>query len=358
MERYQRQILLDEIGTEGQRKLLKSSVLVIGAGGLGCPVLTYLAGAGVGRIGVADHDRIELHNLHRQVLFDTSQTGQNKAEAAVSNLRKLNPEITLEAYPFRLDASNALMLFPSYDLIVDATDHIATRYLINDAAILCDKPWVYSGLFKFEAQLAVFNLRGSATYRCLFPIPPSDKNISGCNETGVLGVTPGVLGILQANEALKVILGIGTPLVNQVYCLNLLSMESYRIAIKPGSYDREQLRQALEEKAGALAAHGSLSLSLESALALENASWIDVREQGELPAVPGAISLPLGKVLIRETPLEMEGRKIFFCQSGYRAGKAALHFRQMGDQHAFALSCGAEELSHQLKIANNGKTNV
>src|SRR5690606_19253182 len=216
--RYSRHIILSEIGQAGQDKLLSAKVLVIGAGGLGCPVLQYLAAAGIGTLGIIDFDVVEISNLQRQVLFGTSSLGKNKAEAAKKHLEDLNPEISIMAYAEKLTYQNALELFKNYDIIVDGSDNFETRYLVNDACIITNKPLVFGAIYKFEGQVSVFNYQNGPSYRCLFPNPPQKDTVPNCSEIGVLGVLPGIIGSMQANEVLKIILGIGSTLSGKLLC--------------------------------------------------------------------------------------------------------------------------------------------
>ena len=199
MSRYNRHIILSDVGQEGQDKLLSAKVLVVGAGGLGCPVLQYLVAAGIGKIGIIDFDVIEESNLQRQILFGASSLGLNKALAAKKRLEDLNPTITINAYPKKLTPNNVLEYFDNYDIIVDGTDNFSTRYLINDAAIIKNKPVVYGAIYKFEGQVSVFNHKNGPSYRCLFPTPPKEGSVANCTEVGVLGVLPGIIGGMQAN---------------------------------------------------------------------------------------------------------------------------------------------------------------
>ena len=226
--RYQRHLGLAGFGPEAQSKLSASSVLVVGAGGLGCPALLYLAAAGVGRLVVIDPDRVELSNLQRQVLFTTEDIGQPKAEAAARRLRMLNPEIAIDAIIARLDQANALALVRAADLVVDGSDNFATRYLVNDACVLTDRPFVHAAVEGFEGQASVFNWRGGPTYRCLFPAPPPPGAAPSCTDAGVLGVLPGLLGTIQATEAIKLLTGIGEPLAGRV-----LLWDARSLAVRP-----------------------------------------------------------------------------------------------------------------------------
>jgi adenylyltransferase/sulfurtransferase len=242
-ERYQRQIILKGFGEEGQQKLLQAKVLVIGAGGLGCPALQYLAAAGVGTIGIVDDDVISLSNLHRQVLYTPDDIDHPKVEVAASKLRQLNPDVNIYPYRIRLEKSNAFEIIRQYDLLIDGTDNFASRYMINDACFLLNKPLIYGAVSQYEGEVAVFSphfLMGSTrgvNYRDLFPNPPKDGEVLNCAEAGVLGVLPGIIGTMQAAEAIKLITGIGTPLMNKLLTYNVLSQEIYEVSLpsKSGS---------------------------------------------------------------------------------------------------------------------------
>lgn len=236
LQRYSRHLVLQDFGIENQLKLRDASVLVVGAGGLGCPVLLYLAAAGVGTLGIVDSDRLEISNLQRQVLYTVEDVGKLKAEAAVSRLALLNPLIRLNSYTTRLTSENALEIIGQYDLVIDGTDNFPTRYLINDACVILDRPFVYASILQYEGQAAVFNLRDgngghSANYRDIFPEPPAPESVPNCEQAGVLGVLPGLLGCVQANEAIKIITGVGEPLSNRLMIFDSASMQQTIIRI-------------------------------------------------------------------------------------------------------------------------------
>ncbi|WP_147676196.1 molybdopterin-synthase adenylyltransferase MoeB [Algibacter pacificus] len=224
-QQYSRHLILNAINDSGQLKLKQAKVLVIGAGGLGCPILQYLAAAGVGTLGIADHDTIDQSNLQRQVLYSHDDLGNLKAEVAAQKLTRLNPFITFQVHIKKITVENAIGLFSKYDIIVDGTDNFPTRYLINDAAILSNKPIVFGSIFKFEGQISVFNYKNGPTYRCLYPTPPKPNEVPNCSEIGVLGVLPGIIGSLQANEVLKIILELGRVLSGKILTYNALSSE-------------------------------------------------------------------------------------------------------------------------------------
>src|SRR6266498_5008512 len=235
-ERYQRQIILPEFGEEGQQKLLKAKVLVIGAGGLGCPILQYLAAAGIGIIGIMDDDVVALNNLHRQVLYSVNDIGSSKADRAANILSQLNPKIKIIPYNERLTVQNALSLFNEFDIIIDDTDNFSTRYMINDACVLMNKPLVYGAISRFEGQVAVFNCKTdneitTVNYRDLFPNPPREDEVLNCAEAGVLGVLAGIIGAMMANETIKLITGIGVSLTNQLLTYNALNNRVYLLTL-------------------------------------------------------------------------------------------------------------------------------
>ena len=242
--RYARHIALDEVGESGQQKLMNAKVLVIGAGGLGCPALQYLAAAGIGTIGIVDGDVVNETNLHRQVLYTNSDVGKPKVEVAAERLTQLNSEVEIQTFSEFLTAGNAMNIVANYDLLVDATDNFAARYRINDVCVKLDKPFVYGAIHRFEGQVSVFNYNGGPTYRCLFPDKPSENQIPNCNETGVLGVLPGIIGTYQATEVLKIILGIGEVLSGKLMTFNLLTNSTRTFEF---SRNDEQVQKAKEK---------------------------------------------------------------------------------------------------------------
>jgi Dinucleotide-utilizing enzymes involved in molybdopterin and thiamine biosynthesis family 2 len=226
LKRYNRQILLPELGIEGQQKLKAAKVLVIGAGGLGSPVLLYLAAAGIGTIGVVDHDTVDESNLHRQILFNTTDIGKSKADTSVNKLQLLNPHVNLVSYPFKIELDNANSLIQDYDLVVDGSDNFPTRYLVNDTCVALNKPLVFGSIFKFEGQVSVFNYNGGVDYRALFPEPPAADEVPNCDEGGVIGSLPGIIGSYMANETIKLICGFGEVLSGKLLILNVLDNSS------------------------------------------------------------------------------------------------------------------------------------
>jgi len=244
MKRYSRHITLSEVGLIGQLKIAESKVLVVGAGGLGAPLLLYLTAAGVGTIGIVDFDRISLSNLQRQVLFREQDLDLNKADIAKELLSDRNSELNITSYPVALSTSNALEIIKPYDIVVDCTDNFRTRYLINDACIKLNKPFVFAAIYKFEGQLSVFNYAGGPTYRCLFPTPPKAGEVPNCEEAGVMGVLPGILGTYQANEVLKMILNLGEVLSGKLVSINLLTNQQNSFQFRR---NESLVKQVIEE---------------------------------------------------------------------------------------------------------------
>ena len=230
--RYSRHLILPEVGLDGQRRLKASSALVVGAGGLGSPLALYLAAAGVGRIGIVDFDVVDASNLHRQVLHGTSWVGRSKLDSARARLADLNPDVNVETHEVRLDSSNALDILRNYDVVIDGTDNFPTRYLVNDACVLLGKPNVYGSIFRFEGQASVFDAARGPCYRCLFPEPPPPGLVPSCAEGGVLGVLPGVVGAIQANETLKLLLGHGEPLIGRLLMFDALAMRFRELKLR------------------------------------------------------------------------------------------------------------------------------
>nr|WP_121272364.1 HesA/MoeB/ThiF family protein [Pedobacter schmidteae] len=226
LKRYNRQMILPEIGITGQQKLLNARVLVVGAGGLGCPLLMYLTGAGIGHIGIIDHDLVEESNLHRQVLYHVKDIGQHKATVATEKMQLLNPDIQFSTYPFALSGENATSIIEQYDLVLDGSDNFPTRYLVNDTCMNLNKPLVFGSIFQFEGQVSVFGFKGGPDYRSIYPEPPAREDTTNCGEAGVIGTLPGIIGSLMANEAIKIICGFGEILSGSLLIFNALNSET------------------------------------------------------------------------------------------------------------------------------------
>ncbi|CAM4105645.1 molybdopterin-synthase adenylyltransferase MoeB [Flavobacterium antarcticum] len=334
-EQYSRHLLLDEIGISGQLKLKNASVLVIGAGGLGCPTLQYLSAAGVGTIGIVDDDVVEKSNLQRQILFTQHDIGQKKATVAASRLQAVNPHVHFEIYPQRLSVGNAISIFENYDIIVDGTDNFSTRYLINDAAVLANKPVVFGSIYKFSGQVTVFNYKQGPTYRCLYPNPPKPDAMPNCSEVGVLGVLPGIIGSLQANEVLKMILEIGTVLSGRLLTFDALSMKqnlltfekNHEIYIASLAADYEGFcgipKEVVELSLEAYKANGA------------DFNVLDVRTFLEREAIQlDSIHIPLDELEERWTELAVDKSLLVFCKSGMRSKKAIAILREKGFKRA------------------------
>ncbi|MBN4070199.1 molybdopterin-synthase adenylyltransferase MoeB [Olleya sp. AH-315-F22] len=346
MNRYNRHIILSEIGQKGQDKLSNAKILVVGAGGLGCPVLQYLTAAGIGIIGIIDFDIVEESNLQRQVLFGTASLGKNKAIAAKKRLTDLNNTITINAHPNKLTHKNALDFFKNYDIIVDGTDNFATRYLINDASIITKKPLVYGAIYKFEGQVAVFNFQKSSSYRCLFPTPPKEGTIPNCSEIGVLGVLPGIIGSMQANEVIKIILGLGSILSGKLLCYNALTTQTTTLKI---NRIEEEINKVLSKKENFDKIDEELcefyipEISIDKAFKKKNIQFIDVREYAELPKVEelNPLCIPLSELENNLEKIDFEKEKIIFCQSGIRSKKAVSILQKHNINNSYSVKEGA-----------------
>lgn len=336
-ERYERQIALPQLGEAGQKKLFFAKVLIIGIGGLGCPALQYLAGAGVGTIGIMDDDSVSLNNLHRQPLYGHDDIGLSKADVAAKKIAAVNSITTINTYKTRLTNAHALRLFPLYDMVLDCTDNFATRYLINDACALLKKTLVFGAINRFEGQAGIFNHWQEendqpSNYRDLFPLPPGDGEVMNCAEAGVLGVLPGMIGTMMANETIKLITGIGQPLINKILLLNLLNYQQVIIDIPHG--EAGMLNLPSDEAAflhkdyiAACNPPSVFSIGRERLFELlEDAQTllVDVRELHETPAVTQLplIQVPLSSLQQNFDKFEKD-TIILFCQSGKRSLQAA-----------------------------------
>ncbi|WP_299551234.1 molybdopterin-synthase adenylyltransferase MoeB [Seonamhaeicola sp.] len=352
--RYNRHIILSEIGPEGQDKLSKARVLVVGAGGLGCPVLQYLTAAGIGTIGIIDFDTVELSNLQRQVLFGDSSLGANKATAAKKRLEDLNGDIKINAYPEALTYQNALELFNQYDIIVDGSDNFETRYLVNDACIITNKPLVFGAIYKFEGQVSVFNYQNGPSYRCLFPNPPQKDAVPNCSEIGVLGVLPGIIGSMQANEVIKLILGIGTVLSGKLLCYNSLTNQTSTLKInRNDTVINEVLNTQANFKGRVLNINCETDelVSIQKIINKEHIQIIDVREIHEQPKVDElpVASMPLSSLQNNLALLNNNKEKYFFCQSGVRSKKAVDFLKEEGITNCYSIQEGAMEIKNYLE---------
>ncbi|MFC6102065.1 HesA/MoeB/ThiF family protein [Olivibacter domesticus] len=359
-ERYHRQIILKEFGAVGQNRLKQAKVLVIGAGGLGCPVLLYLVAGGVGTIGIVDDGLVELSNLHRQVLFNTSDIGKRKVDCAAQLLSKMNPDVAILTYPDRMETSNALDLIDAYDIVIDGTDNFQSRYMINDACVLLNRPLIFGAISRYEGQVAVF--KDGFNYRDIFPQPPQEGEVMNCSEAGVLNVLPGLIGNLLVNECIKLITGIGDTLVGKLQTYNMLNNGSFTIEITSTLYgsslipknresfeatDYHYLCNAKEIVVNELSKDELLTLLNE-----EEIDLIDVRELSEQPTLNGFnhLRIPLAS-LEKHASLIKKDTVVFVCQSGKRSKLAARRFEEIinqGNRRVFSLEGGVLSLINTI----------
>lgn len=333
-ERYQRQIILPQMGVAGQEKLLNARVLVIGAGGLGCPALMYLAAAGVGCIGIVDHDLVDLSNLHRQILFGIEDIGKPKVQIAKERLTAINSTITINIYQEKISPSNVVKILDGYDVILDCTDNFATRYLINDACVLMYKKLVFGAISQWQGQVAIFNASPlGINYRDLFPNPPQQGEIKNCGEAGVIGVLPGNIGTLMACETIKLICGIGKPLIDKIFSFDTLAMNTYSYNIAANEVGRKLLPKTIEALVNtdyeAACGMPSKALQIDCEVCIEkvrvgHAILIDVRDMDELPKLTSlpCLSIPMADLQNNIDTLDSE-EIILMCQSGKRSLIAA-----------------------------------
>jgi adenylyltransferase/sulfurtransferase len=342
IERYQRHFTLAGFGPAAQEKLRRATVLVIGAGGLGCPALLYLAAAGVGRILVIDPDRVEASNLQRQVLFTERDVGEHKATAAARRLAALNSWIVIEPRVGRFSRANALTLAGACDVVIDGSDNFATRYLVNDACVLAGKPFIYGAVQGFAGQLSVFNWKDGPTYRCLFPEPPPAGTVPNCAEAGVLGVLPGLIGTAQACEAIKLLTGVGEPLSGRVLLWDALTMTAQSVALAADPRSRD-LRELPPEDYGVVCAAPPAGMGEIDSAALRGLApvpqLIDVRETWErrLGAILPSVHVPLGLLERGEAAgalagLDPNAVTVVYCAVGVRSLRGAQLLR---DRHGF-----------------------
>jgi sulfur-carrier protein adenylyltransferase/sulfurtransferase len=339
--RYSRHLLIPEVGLEGQRKLKGSSALVIGTGGLGSPAALYLAAAGIGRLGLVDYDVVDSSNLQRQVIHGTSTIGKLKVESARAKLLDLNPDIEVEVYNEPFTSENALRIAKNYDILLDGTDNFPTRYLTNDVAVFLGKPNIYASIYRFDGQVSVFYAKEGPCYRCLFPEPPPPGLVPSCAEGGVLGVLPGTIGTLQATEALKILLGIGQPLIGRLLLYNALDMSFDFVKLKKNpkcrvcgpNADVHELIDYEEfcgvpghdhEEGSAGTSFDITASELANRLKQNHLKLLDVREPHELEisALPGAVNIPLGTLAARLSEIDSAQEMVVFCKSGSRSTRA------------------------------------
>jgi adenylyltransferase/sulfurtransferase len=357
--RYSRHLILPDVGIEGQQKLKAARVLLIGAGGLGSPAALYLAAAGVGTLGLVDFDNVDVTNLQRQILHGTKDVGRPKLVSARERIGDVNPHVRLATYETALTSKNALEILRDYDLVVDGTDNFATRYLVNDACVLLGRPNVYGSIFRFEGQASVFALEGGPCYRCLFPEPPPPGLVPSCAEGGVLGVLPGLVGTIQATEAIKLILGVGEPLAGRLLLVDTLGMQFRTVTVRqdpacPACGTRE-IRELIdyEQFCGVRAAEaepravaGFVEITPRELTARlsrgEQLQLIDVREQFEwdIVRIPGARLVPLATLPEVAETLDRDREIVVYCKGGTRSRAAASHLADVGFRRVVNLTGG------------------
>lgn len=350
-ERYSRHLILPEVGLEGQKRLKAASVLCIGTGGLGSPLLLYLAAAGIGRLGIVDFDIVDSSNLQRQVIHGTSWVGKPKIASAKNRILEINPNCQVDLYETRISAENALDIVKPYDIVVDGTDNFPTRYLVNDACVLLNKPNVYGSIFRFEGQATVFNYEGGPNYRDLYPEPPPPGMVPSCAEGGVLGILPGIIGVIQATETIKIIIGKGTTLNGRLLLFNALEMKFRELKLRPNPIrpviekliDYEQfcgITQAKAEEAKQQMEMSEMTVKELKQLLDSGADdfvLIDVRNPGEyeIAKIPGSVLVPLpdiesGPGVEKVKQLLNGHRLIAHCKMGGRSAKALGILKQAG----------------------------
>ena len=363
VKRYSRHLIMPEVGMDGQRRMKAGSVLCIGAGGLGSPAALYLAAAGVGTIGIVDFDVVDFSNLQRQIIHGTPDVGRSKLASAKDRLNAINPHVNVQTYEVALSSENALKLFEPYDVILDGTDNFPTRYLTNDACVLMGKPNAYGSIFRFEGQASVFATKDGPCYRCLYPEPPPPGLVPSCAEGGVLGVLPGIIGVIQATEAIKLITGIGEPLVGRFLIYDALRMKFRELKLKKdpdcpvcGTHptvtkliDYDQfcgIHPAAPEPVGGSIVNNATDITaVELKQRLDRGDKVkilDVREPNEyqINRIPGATLIPLGDIARRYAELDPDEELVVHCKMGGRSAKAVDFLRSVGFKKALNLKGG------------------
>ncbi len=362
MQRYARQLILPEVGRAGQDKLAQARVLCIGAGGLGSPVLMYLASAGVGHLGIVEHDRVDLSNLQRQIIHGTPDVGRPKGESARDTIHRLNPAVDVVWHPERLNAANALSIIKGYDVVVDCTDNFAARFLTNDACVMLGKPNIYGAIFRFEGQASVFApFRGGPCYRCLYPEPPPPGAAPSCAEAGVIGFMPGLVGCVQAAEAVKWILGVGSSLMGRLLVVDALSMKFRELKLRrdpncPVCGARPTITTLQEESTVCATSRPDVCSAMhddevsvqDMKRALEDASLnilvVDVREPEEhaIAHVEGTRLLPLSQMAQRCQELDPAQTIYLHCKSGGRSMRTVQFLKQQGFKNVKSVRGGID----------------
>ncbi len=360
VKRYSRHLIMPEVGVDGQRKLKAAKVLCIGAGGLGSPVGLYLAAAGVGKIGIVDFDVVDFSNLQRQIIHGTPDVGRSKLQSAKDRLNAINPEVEIVTHETALSSKNALELFAPYDIIVDGTDNFPTRYLVNDACVLLGKPNAYGSIFRFEGQASVFATKDGPCYRCLYPEPPPPGLVPSCAEGGVLGVLPGIIGVIQATETVKLIMGIGEPLIGRFLIYDALRMTFRELKLRkdpdcPVCGTHPTVKQLIDyEQFCGIAPAQPEPLTVNNATEITSVELkqrldrgdalriVDVREPNEyqINRIAGSTLIPLGDISKRHAELNPDDEIVVHCKMGGRSAKAADFLRSVGFKRVLNLRGG------------------
>lgn len=353
---YSRQISLKDFGLDGQKKLKNASVLCIGAGGLGSSALMYLAGSGIGTLGIIDFDSVDITNLHRQVLHSSNDKGQLKVRSALKRLNKINPNININSYAEKLNIDNIEFIFKNYDIIVDGTDNFNTRYLVNDACVLMKKTLIFGSVFRFEGQVSVFDSRKGPCYRCLYPIPPDPTTVTSCADDGILGVLPGIVGTLQANEAIKLITGIGESLIGRFLTLDLKSMlfNEHKLNKNPNCpiCSKTPSISSLKNEEIYCQMVQPFELSFHAFLELEKTKetiLIDIRNAYELKgtSVENALHIPMDELESKLPSFKADDYLVLVCQKGQRSLRMASRLRDQ-HKHIYSLQNGINVLTDRF----------
>ncbi len=361
IRRYSRHLIIPDVGVEGQKRLKNARVLCVGAGGLGSPALMYLAAAGVGTLGIIDFDTVDESNLQRQIIHGVSDVGRPKAESAAASIREINPLVNVEIHNTALDRENVREIFSQYDLIVDGTDNFATRYMVNDAAVLLGKPYVWGSIYRFDGQASVFWAEHGPCYRCLYPEPPPPGMVPSCAEGGVLGVLCASIGSIQVNEAIKLLAGIGEPLVGRLMVYDALEMSYRKIKVRKDpncvlcgeNPTVTDLLEDYEDFCGAVSVEAQEAVVDSTITALELKEWqdagkdiflVDVREPAEyeIVRIPGATLIPKGEILSGEAlaKLPQDKQIVLHCKSGVRSAEALAALKAAGFSDAVHVQGG------------------
>ena len=367
--RFSRHLIMPEVGVEGQEKLLKAKILLIGAGGLGSPLAMYLSAAGVGELTLVDFDRVDESNLQRQVIHFTSDLGKLKVESAKAKIAEINPFCKVNTVVAKISSDNAMDIIRDHDIVIDGTDNFPTRYLMNDACVLSGKPNIYGSIFRFEGQATVFYQGKGPCYRCLYPEPPPPGAVPSCAEGGVLGILPGIIGLIQATEAIKIILGKGSPLIGRLVLFNAMEMKFREVRIRQNPecpvcganrtihqlIDYEQFcglgRGEAAAPEAAAGANGVQELTAEEVADLRKKNpklvMVDVREDSELAIcrIDGAMHIPLGEIPTHFNLLNPRDEIVAFCHRGMRSLKAANFLREQGFENIKSMKGGIESWS-------------